>query len=260
MDLRQIDCFNKQIKIWKLLAIWPSNYTSYNFNFIYPLIFLSFFVGLYNSLYSINFYFLPRQLVVFAGELVLYFTNVSVISKVLTFVCFRKKIRKILETLESDMFNPDDEESANIIKKAKMFTIRFWKVVAVVSVTSNTAHVFVPLILHLCFGLPLDLPVCSYSFLSDDTKQRFIYALCLYQGIGMHFHMHYNLNTDSFLMGLMILTIAQLRVLDAKLRNVTCYRETAKTAGVGQRQSSEREANLELALKNCVIHYGEISK
>lgn len=245
------------MKIWKFLAIWPCDFNSYHFNFFYPLIFVLFFVIFYDFLNTINFYFLPRVLDVFVGELVFYFTELSVLSKVLTFLFYRNKIKKILETLESEIFNPDDEESVDIIEKAKVFIVRFWKFIAVVSVISNSAHVLIPFLIHLCFGIPLELPVCTYSFLSNATKEKYAYTLYLYQGVGMHFHMHYNVNIDCFFMGLMVLIITQLRVLDVKLRNVACYRETV---GVGLGHLSAKEASVELALNKCIIHYGHISK
>lgn len=251
MDRRWINCFNIHMKFWKLLGIWPAD-ISYGYFKYYSRIFVTFFVILYEFLSSLNLFFFPRQLDIFIEEMILYLTELSIMSKVLTILLFHNKIDNILDTLESEMFMPDGEDSVNVIKKAEAFIIRYWRFVAGVSVTSNLTHVLSPLIRHIFLAKPLVLPVCSYSFLSDETRDRFIYPLYLYQCIGMNFHMLYNLNIDCFFLGLMILIIAQLRILDTKLRNVTAESEV--------RHLSETEASLVLALNKCTLRYDEISK
>lgn len=256
MAYRQIDCFNTIMKFWIFLGINPSKLNHSYFKY-YSRIFVSIFVLFYDFLYTINFYFLPRELDIFADEMICYFTDLSTVSKVLTFYILRNKIQNILDTLESDMFNPDSVESTVIVNNAKLFIIRYWKVVAAVSVVAQLTHFLIPFFMHLFLSIPLVLPVCSYSFLSDETRDRFIYPLHFYQCIGMHFHMLYNVNIDCFFLGLIILIIAQLRILDVKLRNVTYY---CGTAVAEQGNLAEREASLEFALNKCIIHFDHISK
>ncbi|KOB67926.1 Odorant receptor [Operophtera brumata] len=234
--------FAIHMKFWKLLGVWPVD-VNYHYLKYYSRIFVTFFVILYEFLSSLNLYFVPRQLDIIVEEMIFYFTELSITSKVLTFIFLHDKIQHILDTFESEMFRPDSEESAKVIKNAEAFIIRYWRIVASISVPSNMIHVFSPLIRHLFLAKPLSFPVFSYSFLSDETRERFIYPLYLYQSISTHFHMLCILNIDCFFLGLMILIIAQLRILDAKLQNVTCYRGTA--------DSEEGEASLVLALNKC---------
>lgn len=243
------------IKFLRFLGVWSNGSKYYE---KYSTVFLIVFILIYDILLTVNFYFVPRQLDVLIEEMMFYFTELSLSSKAFTFFFLRDKIEKIMNTLESPMFNLNSDNAVGIIGKAKRAAIRYWKIVASVSIFSNMTHVLSPLIAHIFLPIKLELPVCSYSFLSEQTKEMFIYPLYLYQSIGMHFHVLYNVNVDTYFWGLMVLTIAQLDILYDKLLNVTNVED--------QKFSKKRkdETHIEMSqikrLNQCIVHYDEIDK
>lgn len=251
------------MKFWTLLGIYPKNNNNKYYRF-YSVIFITIFVIFYDLLFTINFYFLPRHLDVFIEEMIFYFTELAVTSKVLTFFFLRDKIVSILNTLESDLFQPNTDEGLKIIDSAMKFNVRYWMIVAGVSFTSNLTHILSPLFAHLLAHVDLELPIFSFSFLSEEFKASNIYLIYSYQSIGMHFHMLYNLNIDTFLLGIMIFTIAQLEILNERLRTVT----NGKSAGHGinslrrQTVSNEESFNDNIAVVaklNAIIkHYTQV--
>lgn len=253
------DCFDINMKFWKFLGIAVNSTDKYYKYYTGPFIFVC--VILYNLLITISFYFLPRQLDIFIEDLIFYFVDLAVASKVLTFVVMRSRIATILINLENDVFQPTSKNSLKVMHQANNFIKRYWKIVAVVSLTSHLTHVLSPLLSHFTLQVKLELPVCKYSFLSKENRERFIYPLYFYQSIGMSFHMLYNLNIDTFFLGLMILIIAQLDMLDEKLRKVTkVIPATIDTTVSAPIAEPVNDSAMVFELNKCIIHYDEVSK
>lgn len=122
MGYHQRDCFNVHLTILRILAIWPPDDPS-KFYVYYSKLYVFVFVFVFITLYTINFYFLPQQLEIFAEEMIFYFMDIAVVSKVLAFLFMRDKIRKILDTLESEIFQSKSQEEATVIEKAKQDTL-----------------------------------------------------------------------------------------------------------------------------------------
>lgn len=257
MEFHQIDCFKVHLTFLKILAIWPGDNPSRGYIY-YSRIFLLIFVYIFLTLYSINFYFLPQQLEIFAEEMTFYFTDVTVFSKVIAFIFMRDKIRKMLHMLENEMFQSENSEEAEIIKNAKQNTLMYWKITAVMSVVANTAHVFAPFVSHLILPIELEFPACSYSFIPEKYKAKVLYPAYLYQGIGITCHMLYNVNFDTFLLGLMFLGIAQLDILDRKLRKVTDCKVDTEIHGIIDKSADDR--NAVLAINQCIKRYDAVCK
>nr|WCC57428.1 odorant receptor 31 [Papilio glaucus] len=257
-NFKQIDCFNMNMKFWKILGIYPCNKMKFSYN-LYCKTFLLLFIILFDVLFTINFYFMPSQLDAFIEEMIFYFTEISVTSKVLTFLIKHKNIGKILEVLEkSSIFQPTTNNGIRILKDAKKFNIVYWKIVGFVSLTSNITHILSIFITHVLLEATAVLPVCSYDFLPVEIKQRFIYPLYFYQSAGIHFHMPANLNIDTFFLGLLILVIAQLDILKEKLTNITNRSRTGKRE---QNFDTEYfEYNLIINFNQAVVHYEELCK
>ncbi|KAJ8736490.1 hypothetical protein PYW08_007146 [Mythimna loreyi] len=255
MELHQIDCFKIQMKFFRFLAIWPGHHASRSYSY-YSKIFIFTFVFVYVFLFSINFYFLPRQLDIFIDDMLFYFTDCSVLSKVLTFLLMRKKIIAIMDVLESEIFQPDDAEGRVIIKKAKKFNKICWKVFASISVSSNFTHALSSLMLHFKEGTKLLLPVCSYSFLSESLRNMLVYPLYFYQTVGIFFHMLYNVNVDTFFLGLLVFIIAQLEILDVKLRKVTDKTKLDDADGA----TTDKNKESVMKINKCISHFDEVGK
>nr|XP_049692376.1 odorant receptor 2a-like [Helicoverpa armigera] len=258
MVLRQIDCFIINMKFLKYLAVWPGEDSTPRYKY-YSAAFITIYIFVYMTLFTINFPFLPKQLDVFIEDMLFYFTDCAVVSKTLTIVFMREKIYDLFDMLESDIFQPDDAEGLAIIENAKKFNKLYWNIFTSVSFISSAAHLS-PIIVYFIKGTELELPVCSYRFLSENFRQMFVIPLYLYQGSGAMFHMMYNVSIDTFFAGLMVLTIAQLDILDKKLRRVTDKDEHKDANGEtsGQNQDKHREAVRKI--NQCIIHYEEINK
>ncbi|KAJ8736488.1 hypothetical protein PYW08_007144 [Mythimna loreyi] len=254
MEPHQIDCFKIQMKFWKFLAIWPSDDDSRSYSY-YSKAFIIIFVFVYYFFFSINFYFLPRRLDIFIDDLMFYFTDCSVLSKVLTFLLMREKIVAILDVLESEIFQPNDDEGRAIIVKAKKFNIMYYKAVAFVSVTSN-GTLLSPLLVHFIKGSALLFPVCSYGFFSESFRNMFVYPLYFYQSVGITFHMLYNLNVDTFFLGLLVFIIAQLEVLDVKLRKVTDENKLDDA----DKENIDKNKEAVMKINKCIVHFDEVGK
>lgn len=220
MAFRQVDCFINNIKNWKLLGINP-NKDTHRYYSHYSKLLIFIVIVLYDILLTINFLYLPKQLQLFIEESLFYFMELAVTSKVFTFIFYKKKILKLLEMLESDLFKPDTVEESAVISKAKIINVTYWKIVAGVSLASYLTHTLTPLISHVLLPIKLELTLSAYSFFSDETIQTYIYPLYFYQISGMFCHMWYNVNIDTFFMGVMVLAIAQLDILNTKMRNLT---------------------------------------
>nr|ALM26196.1 odorant receptor 8 [Athetis dissimilis] len=246
------------MKFFKFLAIWPDDNPTRCYMF-YSKAFITIFVFIFYILLTLNFFFLPRRMDIFIDDMMFFFTDCSVLSKVLTFLLMREKIIKILDVLESDIFQPEDAEEKAIVEKAKEFNKLYWKIVAYLSNLSNYSNLL-PFVIHFVKGTELRFPVCTYSFLTDSLRSMLIYPLYIYQGMGITFHMLYNVNVDTFFLGLMILAIAQLEVLDVKLRKVT---DVNKLDGVINEISNEpmdRNKIAVMKINKCIIHFDEVSR
>ncbi|XP_072945450.1 odorant receptor 59a-like [Epargyreus clarus] len=254
---KQIDCFSYNLKFWKYLGICPFSIKSPLYKY-YSIIFIIFYTITYDVLCAINLYFIPRHIDDFIEELIFFFTEIAEMSKVLTFFFMSGKIKDILNTLESDMFQPETAKGINIIERAKTFNIRYWKIVGAVSTTSYLVHVMSPFLAHLILKVKLILPICSFSFLSDSVKEKFIYPLFFYQCSGMHFVMLYNVNIDTFFLGLMIFLIAQLEILGEKFTVVADCNEILENRS----QTDPQRIDMELIkkLNKAFIHYDEVRK
>lgn len=252
IGLKQIDCFNINKQFWRITGVWPwKNHSS--FYKYYSKIFVTTFIVVYNILFSINFYFVEKNLDSVIEEMIFYFTEVACTSKVFTYLLMREQIENLLNILESEMFQPKTDRGLKIVEEAKKLNVRYWRIIAGVSVTCNIAHVFIPVFAHIILSTNLELPVCSYSFLSQELKNALIYPLYFYQSAGIHVTMWYNVNIDTFILGVLILSIAQLDILDEKLRVVAEHDDLEDTKNL-------KETQILYKLNKCIIHYGEVNK
>lgn len=257
MPLKQSDCFSINKKYWTVIGIYST--IDSKMYIWYSRIVLFIFIFFYDTMSTLNFYYIPRDLDHFIEELIFYFTELSVISKVLTYILMRESLTKILYVLDSEKFEPDTEKGVQITTDAMKFNVKYWRIVAFASYFSHLVHILSPLIAHLSLSVPLVLPLCSYSFLTDSFKERFIYPLYVYQCLGMHVHMLCNVNIDTFFLGLMIFTIAQLEILEDKLVTLTNISEL-RISTDKRNISNINELEFIKNLNKCVVQYTEISQ
>lgn len=257
MPLKQSDCFSINKKFWTAIGLYSTIDSKMYVWYSRTVLFI--FIFFYDSMNTLNFYYAPRDMDHFIEELIFYFMELSVISKVLTFILMRESLTTILSMLESEKFEPDTEKGVQIATDAMKFNVKYWRIVAFVSYFSYIVHILSNLIAHFIFSVPLVLPLCSYSFLTDSFKERFLYPLYTYQYLGMHAHIICNLNIDTFFLGLMIFTIAQLEILEDKLVNSTNISQLPISKTGNRNSSNLNELQFVKNLNKCVIKYTEIS-
>ncbi|XP_026732015.1 odorant receptor 94a-like [Trichoplusia ni] len=258
MEFHQIDCLKVHLTFLNILAIWPGDNPSRCYVY-YSRLFLLVFVVTFITLYTINFYFLPQQLEIFAEEMIFYFNDLTVLSKVLAFVFNLDKFREMLDILESETFQGDTPHEDKIIKKAKQNALLYWKITAGISIVANSANVVMPMVVHLIYSIDLEFPVCRYSFIPEKYMEIFLYPAYFYQSLGITSHMLYNVNCDTFLLGVMFLAIAQLDILDGKLQKVT---DGSKKSGDGPwlYDNSDHDRRSFMEINKCIKHYDLVCK
>ncbi|KAL4716583.1 hypothetical protein ACJJTC_010247 [Scirpophaga incertulas] len=220
MNLKQIDCFTNTIYVWKFLGVWPKPNISFFYR-QYSKYFIIFIIIIYEFLSTVNYYFLPKQLDIFINDMLFYFTNLAVASKALTLYFEKDKIINIMLVLESDIFQPDTWREFKILRDAKKLITRYRIFVVIISSICFIIYILVPLLIHFFLDVELILPVSSYSFLPDEMIKTYFYFLYCYQSVGILCHILFNLSTDIFVMGIMVLAIVQLDILNINLYNLT---------------------------------------
>ncbi|KAI5635725.1 7tm odorant receptor domain-containing protein [Phthorimaea operculella] len=257
MLAKQIDCFKINMKFWTIIGIWPGSWNPRFYKY-YSRVIIGTFIIIYNLLFTINFYFVDKNLDSVVQEMIFYFTEVACTSKCFTFLIMHDEIVKMLSILESNIFQPVSQNGINIICNAKKLNIKYWKFITGTSVSCNIAHVIIPVIAHIFLSANLDLPVTSYSFLSDSFREKYNYLLYFYQSVGIHVVMWFNINIDTFILGVMILIIAQLDIIDEKLRNITD--ENKSSEELVNLSNEEKEIQFMSYFNECIIHYDEVGK
>ncbi|RVE54426.1 hypothetical protein evm_000911 [Chilo suppressalis] len=164
----------------------------------------------------------------------------------------RDRILEVFDYLDCDKFEGKDHVGINIIDKNISKYKTLWKVIAFISNIAFVLQCFVPIILYLIGRKNVELPVSQYYFLSEDLRSDYYLVLALYQNLGIYGHMTYNVNIDTFIAGMIIMTIAQLKVLKHKFS--TMELDQAKI------NSSENISKLNQILRHyeSIIEYSNI--
>lgn len=227
MPSDQSNMFENNYKFWMVFGIWggrnPSKYYKYFSIFYLLLTFLC-----YNVLLTINLIYTPRKIDTMIREVIFYFTELSVASKLLTILLMRNKIIEVLEIIDSDEFMGDYENKNGLLYKVHKSYKFYFKIYIYFSNMAFSSQVFVPIFLNLIRGTESELPICKYYFLSDENRQSYYLFWFLYQSFGMYGHMTYNVSIDSFIAGLLVIAIAQLRLLNINIRNLKLSKEENK--------------------------------
>lgn len=251
---QQIDCFKSNFKILQYLAVWPEfgrNKKYYKYYSYFTYIFITIFVFLYNVLFTISFLCAPYNIGIFISEGIFYFTEIAVISKVLTMIVKRNKVLLICNMLESDRFQPKTDSGKHILAQGKRFNNIYYNIIAITSFFSFSASALQYLLPHIFFSTELKMLVSNYYFLNEETKIKYAYYICAYQDFGIFTHMLYNVNIDTLITGLTTYANVQLDILKDKISKLKASNADEKS----------KNNSLEVyELKECIIHYMEIEK
>ncbi|KAH9641619.1 hypothetical protein HF086_009222 [Spodoptera exigua] len=139
----------------------------------------------------------------------------------------RDKIIEALNLIDCDEFVGDYEKKGGLYKTNMGFKLG-WKSYLILSNIAYSSQVVAPVFLDILRGTKTELPICKYYFLSDEVRESHFLFWFLYQSCGMYGHMMYNVNIDSIIAGLLLIAIAQLKLLGNNLTNLKLSDEERK--------------------------------
>lgn len=207
----------------------------------------------YNALLTLNLYYTPQRIDLFIREVIFYFTEIAVSTKVCMILFKRKQIVSIFELLDCDEFKGNDITGSRIVENHNYYYKLYYKIILLVSNFTYLSQVLFPVIGMLIFKTSLDLPICKYYFLTEENKDDYFTLIFVYQSVGMYGHMMYNVNIDPLIVGFMVMAIAQMKVLSHDLENLKI-----------EKNHTGREEELDIQqlqkLHKCVKHYALVLK
>ncbi|XP_059048149.1 odorant receptor 46a-like [Achroia grisella] len=247
----QSDNFKCNKFFWNLFGIWPGKFLHKYYKY-FSFFYISINVVIYNILLTINLFYTPKKIEMFIQEVIFYFTEIGVTVKVLMILINRKKIVSIFDLMDCDEFNGEDPDSMCIVKNYNYIYKIGWKTYASICNLAYISVIFIPILVSFIWNAKLELPVCKYYFLADDMKNEYFIYLFIYQSFGMYGHMMYNINVDTFIAGLILIAVSQIKVLQYKLTNL---KRNPKLNCKGQEQLQILELNKYLRHYDIILRY-----
>lgn len=244
------DIFNPNLFLWKIFGLWPGRTPSKCYK-IYKYVYLFATLFTYNVLLTANLIYTPFEIDILIREVLFYFTEIVVTTKVLMVIIKRKKILEIFDYLDSEEFQDD----SGIVERSKRQYTTGYYVYAIFSNFCYFSQVLVPIFVNLIVGASLttDLPICKYYFLTDECRKKYFVFWFIYQSIGMYGHMTYNVTCDSFLAGILLMGETQMRVVNNTLVNLN------KKENEDQDNNADEDKQM-CSLKKCLRHYDLVLK
>ncbi|CAH2102736.1 unnamed protein product [Euphydryas editha] len=247
VECKLSDCFKINFTHLNIFGIW-SIYSSSKFYKYYLVIFLFINMFIYNALLILNLLFTPRKIDLLIREVIFLFTEVVVTCKVFMVILMRKKLLYAFEILDCEAFKGEDDVSRQIVERYVAKYKTYWKMSAILGNFSYSSQVFLPIFVHLIFNTTMELPICKYYFLDTKIIRRYFVFWYIYQSFGMYSHMQYNVNIDTLIAGLLIIPVAQLKVLNGKFKNFKLNENFTKNI-------KERDALQKVRLYQYLQHY-----
>nr|WCC57426.1 odorant receptor 29 [Papilio glaucus] len=245
------ECFSNNVLAWKIFGIWsgpsPNKYYKY-FSFM----FLNLTLIVFNLFLVLNLFYTYNEIENLLQEVIYYFTEITVAAKVSMILLWKKEIITAFAILNSDEFKGTDKMSFEIVQKdvstyKKIYKLYFY--------FCNLSYILaiVPGLVNFMLGHHSELPISRYNFLSDTIREKYFVFLYLYQSFCIYGHMIYNLSIDSFITGLIFLTITQLKVLNYKLKRFS-FKTTHQVKHTNELKENVKVSNL----NHCLRHFDVI--
>ncbi|XP_063536965.1 odorant receptor 42a-like [Cydia strobilella] len=250
MSTKQSDSFTQNRFFWTVFGLWPGKIPNKYYKY-FSLTYLIITFVTYNALLTINLYYTPPRIDLLIREIVFFFNEIAVAFKVSMVIFKRKKIAAIFDMLDCDEFQGNDDIGREIVRKHNDYYKKYLTSFTLLCNITYFFLVFSPVFTFVIYENTLELPVCKYYFLSDETRNDYIYLIFVYQSFGMYSHMMYNVNIDTFIAGYIILAIAQIKVLQHDLENLKVDKSddgSGKLLDLKQQQK----------LRKIIHHYGFI--
>nr|QJI54825.1 odorant receptor 50 [Plutella xylostella] len=240
--------FDNNVWFWKIFAVWIQEVGNKYYK-CYAVIFLISLYFLYDGLLVLNLIYTPRHIETFVPELIFFVTEMAVLFKVHLLLFKSKSIQKAFEMLDCETFTGDTEHQIETNKRfkslyKKYFLIYFW-----VCQICYVSIVLIPLFIYFINGNELHLPICNYYFLSEENRDNNILSWFSYQAIADYVHMTYNYTVDTFISGLIMMGLAQFKVLNVKLAMIKSSMDK------NDLPESKLDAKMHQDLIKCIKHY-----
>lgn len=250
MPSNQSKVFDRNFIYLKFFGL-GSGETSGKYYKCYSFIYLSVTLACYNLLLFVNLLYTPRKIELLLREVIFYFTEITVTTKILTIIFKRDKIITAMKIIDCDEFMGDFENKNGILYNTNRTYRLGWKSYAVLSHMVYTCVAIIPISSDFIRGTEFELPICKYYFLSDEVRESYFYFLFIYQIIGMYGHMAYNVSIDSLIAGLLLIPIGQLRLLNKNLTNFQLSKEEKKL-------QIEIQEKIQMARLNKLLQHYEV--
>ncbi|XP_063538507.1 odorant receptor 85a-like [Cydia strobilella] len=216
---KQSDSFKQNRFCWTVFGLWPGKIPEKYYKlFSFPFLIISYVA--YNALLTLNLYHTPRRIETLIREIIFTFTEIAVGGKLSMILFKRKKIASIFKMLDCEEFKGNDEIGREIVMKHNDYYKKYLLLNTLLSNFTYFSQVLFPVFGFWIFGNTLDLPICKYYFLSDQTRDDYFTSIFIYQSLFMYGHMMYNVNIDTLIAGFMTLAIGQVKVLCHDLENL----------------------------------------
>ncbi|XP_061718481.1 odorant receptor 43b-like [Cydia pomonella] len=252
-SFKQSDSFKQNRFCWTVFGLWPGKIPEKYYK-VFSFIYLIISYVAYNALLTLNLYHTPRRIETLIREIIFTFNETVVACKLSMILYKRKKIAAIFEMLDCEEFKGNDEVGREIVAKHNGYYKKYLLFNTVLSNFTYFSQVLFPVFGFWIFGNALDLPICKYYFLSDQTRNDYFTSLFLYQSFFMYGHMMYNVNIDTLIAGFMVLAIGQVKVLCHDLENLKMEKSIGdqSTTDLKQQYKLRKVLNhYELLLEYC---------
>ncbi|XP_063386669.1 odorant receptor 7a-like isoform X1 [Cydia fagiglandana] len=248
MSTKQSDSFTQNRFFWTIFGLWPgkipNKYYKY-FSFTYLMII---FVA-YEALLTLNLFYTPLRIDSLIREIIFFFTEIATGTKACMVIFKREKISVLFDMLDCEEFKGSDATGREIVRKYHQYYKSYLKTFTILCNFTYFAQVLFPVFGYWIFGNNLELPICKYYFLSDETRNQYFTLIYIYESYGMYNHMMYNVNNDSLIAGYMALAIGQVKVLQHDLENL-------KVDKSDDGSEKMRDLKQQQKLRKILHHYG----
>ncbi|XP_026320136.1 odorant receptor 2a-like [Hyposmocoma kahamanoa] len=255
LSTRPSDCFKLNIFFWKIFGIWPGRKYTKFYKYVSATYLLITWI-IYNFLLTLNLFYSPRKIDLIIREATFYFNEVAITAQVLMILKMRVEIFEIFEYLDCNTFEGNDDISKSYIKKAIDQYNFCHRLYLIFCHFAYVALAVFPVIRYWITSGPLELPISKYYFLTDEHRDNYFIYWYIYQSLGIYGHMTYDINIDSFIVGLMLMAITQLKVINYQLSNMklnsieaTGTKDVQETIFISKLKQNLR--HYELVLKYC---------
>lgn len=249
----QLESLSKTLFCWKILGLWPGENPSRIYR-CYTTFFLFSTLIIYDTALTVNLFCTPRKIELLIQEVTFFFNVVSITTKVLMVLFWRKRIVELLKILDGEMFRAKDDVTRNILAQSTNSYIFYRNALFLVGHFAFTFNSVIPIIAKLTIPTyEIKFPTSNYYFLSEDTKGHYFALIFGYQAFGIYGLMLSDISVDNFINGCLFFTIGQIKVLNHTLSNL----KPTKNLKVS-RKIKERHQIMQL--NKCLRHYDYILK